>query len=227
MANTTRSHFPDPAMTAPPCTPCTSLVCSADTLLGLAPPLSSWCHALQTVLMTSNQFRPIVEQPPAHAVACRGCSLLLSQGLCVSLHPKANAAFKLWMGRRQLESWCFLPCRPGLYRQRFLREISLPNQLLHQTPEEQSNSVLKHKCTSAPCSGQTRAWQDWSAAKVGNEQCYLILNIEIKLKNKNIHLKNTENENISLLERMGSSGQAGDWTPRWKIRCQLCLVICH
>lgn len=159
MANTTRSHFPDPAMTAPPCTPCTSLVCSADTLLGLAPPLSSWCHALQTVLMTSNQFRPIVEQPPAHAVACRGCSLLLSQGLCVSLHPKANAAFKLWMGRRQLESWCFLPCRRGLYRQRFLREISLPNRLLHQTPEEQSNSVLKHKCTSAPCSGQTRAWQ--------------------------------------------------------------------
>lgn len=217
------SHLPDPAMTAPPVgRHLPGVQCWYPSGSGTSSALRIPCIANSFDDKQSAQSNRGVATSPA---ACRGCSLLLSQGLCVSLCPKGNAAFKLWMGGRQQESWCLLPCRPGPYRQRFLRETSLLNRLLHQTPEEQSNSVLKHKRPSAPWAGQTGAWHDWSAAKVGNEQRYLILSIRIKLKNKNVHLKNTADENSSLLERMWNTGQAGGWAPHW--RCQFCLVLCH
>lgn len=53
--------------------------------------------------------------------------------------PRVNAAFRLNANGGEGGSWRagVLPCHPGPYRQRFPREISLLNQLLHQTPGEQ------------------------------------------------------------------------------------------
>lgn len=143
------------------------------------------CHTQQALLTAGSQLKPSQSGYKPYSaqrvLSSPGCSGPLS-------HPRVNAAFRLAANGGEGGSWRtgVLPCRPGLYHQRFLQEISLLNQLLHQTPEEQqSDSALKHECASA-----------LSAADAMGRTVYLTPSMEIKLKNKNIHLK-TQKRKIS------------------------------
>jgi len=125
---------------------------------------------------TSSNPPRAATSPTAHR-----CSSPLPGALHPLSCPRVNAAFRLSANGEEGGSWRVgvLPCHLGPYRQRSLREISSLNQLLHRTPEEQqTDSALKHKHTST-----------LSAAQAKGRTVYLISSMEIKLKNKNIHLQ--------------------------------------
>lgn len=133
-----------------------SLACRANTPLGLAPPA-----AMPHTVSPFEHGQPAQTLPewlqPLQQVRLVGSSPL-PEALHPFLHPRVSAAFRLAANGGEGDSWRagVLPCHLELYRQRCLQGISLLNQLLHQTPEEQqSNSALKHETrTFAPSAAQ-------------------------------------------------------------------------
>lgn len=99
----------------------TSLVCSADTLLGLAPPLRSGYHALQTVLMTSNRLRAIAEQPPALQHA-EGALCSSSRGFVSPCVPKPMLHLSCeWEGGSRRADVYYLAVRDRIVKDSFER----------------------------------------------------------------------------------------------------------